>query len=185
LGKTKSDKENKVMPVKEKKLNLLEHLVKFDGNYMGIGKNHEEKEFKATLEMRSVVSRKGVMMIYRAIGVDGTEFNKDITLYNRDTILFNEEATLICYDPENKLTLWTLNSNIGTMARFDLRRYRQVSSKHSLFIFGFGDPDDNNVFREEITIELWENGDLSYNYSWGEAGGHFLARSNVRMKRTS
>ncbi len=90
---------------------------------------------------------------------------------------------MICNDSENKLTLWTLNNNIGTMARFDLRRFRQVSPKHCLFIFGFGDPDDNNVFREEITIELWDEGDLSYNYSWGEAGGHFLSRSTVKMKK--
>ena len=119
------------------------------------------------------------------MGVEGVEFNKDTTLYNRDTILFNEEYTLICSDNKNHLSLWTLNNNIGTLIKFDLRRFRQVSPKHCLFIFGYGDPEDNNVFREEITIELWDNDELSYNYSWGEAGGHFLSRSTISMKKTS
>jgi len=144
---------------------------------MGIGVNHEKKDFKGILEVKSVVNHKGVSFRYKAIGMEGTEFNKDTVLYNEDTVLYNEEYTIICYDNENKLGLWT------PMVRFDLRRYRQVSPKHSLFIFGYGDPEDNNIFREEITIELWDNNDLGYNYSWGEAGGHFLSRSTVRMKK--
>lgn len=171
------------MQSKNKKINLLDILTKRDGNYMGIGINHENKEFQGTLTLTSIVNNKGVSLRYKAIGIDGNEFNKDTNLYNHETILYNEEYTLICNDSENKLALWTLNNNIGTMARFDLRRFRQVSPKHCLFIFGFGDPDDNNVFREEITIELWDEGDLSYNYSWGEAGGHFLSRSTVKMKK--
>lgn len=168
---------------KSKKLNLLELLTKREGKYVGIGVNHEKKDFKGILEVKSVVNHKGVSFRYKAIGMAGTEFNKDTVLYNEETVLYNEEYTIICYDNENKLALWTLNNNIGTMVRFDLRRYRQVSPKHILFIFGYGDPDDNNIFREEITIELWDNDDLSYNYSWGEAGGHFLSRSSVRMKK--
>jgi hypothetical protein len=173
------------LPAKNKKINLLDILTKRDGYYMGTGVNHENKEFQGTLTLRSIVNKKGVSLKYKAIGIEGNEFNKDTTLYNHETILYNEEYTLICYDSENKLTLWTLNNNIGTMARFDLRRFRQVSTKHCLFIFGFGDPEDNNIFREEITIELWEDGDIGYNYSWGEAGGHFLSRSTIRMKKTS
>jgi hypothetical protein len=168
---------------KGKKLNLLELISKREGKYMGFGINHENKEFKATLEIKSVVNNKGASFRYKAIGTDGNELNKDTHLFNKETILYNEEYTIICYNNKNELTLWTLNNNIGTMARFDLRRFRQVSSKHCLFIFGYGNPEDNTIFREEITIELWDNGDVSYNYSWGEAGGHFLSRSAVRMKK--
>jgi hypothetical protein len=186
LKKNKTEKhDNKGLPVKEKKINLLEILVKHEGTYTGFGKDQDEKEFKGSLEMSNVAGNKGVLIRYRAIGVEGNEFNKSTTLFNRDTVLFNEETTIICYDNQNKLSLWTLNNKIGTMTKFDFRRYRQVSSKHSLFIFGFGAQEDNNVFREEITIELWENQDISYNYSWGEAGGHFLSRSVIRMKKIS
>lgn len=171
------------MPSKNKKSDLLTPLLNRTGNYFGKGINHENKEFQGTLELRSIVNNRGVSVKYKAVGTEGIEFNKDTTLFNEDTVLYNEEYTVICNNNKNELTLWTLNNNIGTMAQFDLRRYRQVSSKRSIYIFGFGDPEDNNVFREEITIELWENGDLSYNYTWGEAGGHFLSRSTIRMKK--
>lgn len=166
-----------------KKINLLEVLTIREGRYEGIGKNQEEKQFKGMLHLKSIVNNKGISFQYKAVGVEGTEFRDHKALYNEETVFYNEEYTIICNDNENKLTLWTLNDNIGTLARFELRRFRQVSPKHTLFIFGFGDPEDNNIFREEITIELWDNGDLSYNYSWGEAGGLFLARSSVRMKK--
>lgn len=168
---------------KKPKQDPLSILINRAGVYRGSGVNHDNKDFNAELELKNVVNDKGVTIRYKAIGTDGVEFNKATTLYNIDTILYNEECTLICYDCDNKLSLWTLNNNIGTMARFDLRRHRAVSSKHHIFIFGFGDVEDDTVFREEITIELWENGDLSYNYSWGESGGLFLARSTVKMKK--
>ncbi len=168
-----------------KKVDYIEILRKRAGNYMGQGVNHEHKKFKGNLELRSIVNDKGLSIKYKAIGIEGIEFNNETTLYNEDTILYNEEHSVICSDSNNQLSLWTLNNNIGTMVKFELRRFRQVSSKRSLFIFGYGDPEDNTVFREEISLELWENGDLSYNYSWGENGGHFLSRSTIRMKKTS
>lgn len=173
------------MPEKSKrhKNEPLNILIKYAGKYMGNGVNHENKEFRGNLEMESVVNNKGISIRYKAIGNEGIDFNKETTLYGSDTILYNEECTVICYDSDNKLALWTLNNNINTMAKFELRRFRQVSSKHHIFIFGYGDTEDNTIFREEITIELWENGDISYNYSWGEAGGLFLSRSTVRMKK--
>lgn len=152
---------------------------------MGHGTNHEKKEFKADLEIKKIVNNKGVSINYRAVGTEGMEFNKPTTLYNADTILYNEEFTVICDDSDNNLSLWNLSYNIGTMVKFDLRRFRQVSPVHQVFIFGYGDIKDNTVFREEITIELWENGEVSYNYSWGEAGGLFLSRYTARMKKVS
>jgi hypothetical protein len=170
------------LPSKNEKSGLLKPLLSKEGVYSGKGENQDYKEFQGTLELRSIVNNRGVSLKYKAVGTEGSEFNRE-TLYNKDTVLYNEEYTLICNNNKNEITLWTLNSNIGTMSRFDLRRYRYVSKDRYIYIFGFGDPEDNNVFREEITIELWENGDLSYNYSWGEAGGHFLSRSTIRMKK--
>lgn len=165
------------------KKDLIKVLINCEGTYLGSGTNHENKEFQGTLVLKPIVNNRGVSLKYKAVGMHGNEFNKETTLYNKDTVLYNEEYTIICYDSQNELSLWTLNNNVGTMERFDLRRFRRISGNRSLFIFGFGDPDDNSVFREEISIESWENGDMSYNYSWGEAGGHFLSRSTIRMKK--
>lgn len=170
---------------RKQKHDHLEALLKREGTYIGTGTNHENKEFRGDMRMRGVVNSKGVGLRYKCVGTDGVEFNKDTMLYNKDTILYSEELTVICYDSDNKLCLYTLNSNISNMAKFDLRRFRQVSPEHQIYIFGFGDAEDKNIFREEITIELFENGDIGYNYSWGEAGGIFLSRSTIRMKKIS
>ncbi len=49
------------------------------------------------------------------------------------------------------------------------------------FTFGFNTPSDRSTFREEITLDLWPNQELSYTYSWGMPGGEFKERSGVRM----
>jgi len=168
-----------------KHLHLLEILLKCAGHYMGLGVNHEKKEFKGDLELIPIVNKKGLLLKYRAVGTKGIEFNKPESLYNLETILYNEEHTIIAYDNKNRLSLWTLNLNVNTFVKFDLKHYKQVAPKRYLFIFGFGKPEDSTIYREEITIELWENGDISYNYAWGESEGHFVSRSTVRMKKTS
>lgn len=168
---------------KKQKHEHIDLLLKREGTYMGMGTNHEEKEFRGEMKIRTIVNNKGISIRYKCVGMEGVEFNKDTMLYNKDTVLYNEEYTIVCNDSDNELCLFTLNSNVNTMAKFELRRFRHVSASHQLYIFGFGDPEDKNHFREEITIELWEDGDISYNYSWGEAGGIFLSRSTIRMKK--
>ena len=164
---------------------LIDVLQKWTGHYKGIGLNHENKEFKGDLELSSIVNHRGLLIKYKSVGTSGIEFNKPESLYNIDTMLYNEEHTIIALDNINNLSLWTLNSSYNTFIKFDLRRYKQIIPKRHLFIFGFGNPKDFKIYREEITIELWENGDLGYNYAWGESEGHFVSRSTIRMKKTS
>lgn len=163
---------------------LLDILAKRTGHYMGIGINHENKEFKGDLELISIVNHKGLLIKYKAIGTSGIEFNRYESLYNLDTILYNEEHTIIAYDSANKLSLWTLSSNINTFVKFNLKRYKQIAPKRHLFIFGFGSQSDFKIYTEEIAMELWENGDISYNYTWGNPEGHFISRLTARMKKT-
>ena len=141
--------------------NFIAILAERSVSYTGTGKNHDNKEFCGTLELGTIANNKGVSLEFRAVGTEGNEFNKDTNLYSRDTVLFSEESSIICYDSKNELALWSLNSNIGTMAKFHLRRFRQISGTRSLFIFGYGSPENNTIYREEISIELWENGELS------------------------
>lgn len=169
---------------KKKQKNIpLEPLTQRTGYYAGMGTNHENKEFRGELDLKSIINDRGVLIQYRAVGVQGVDFNNPENLYSRETVFFTEEATMICHDKNNHLALWTLNNSIGTMAKFDIRRYKEFSGKRHLYIFGFGDPEDNTVFREEISIELHEDGDISYNYSWGEPKGLFLSRTSIKMKK--
>lgn len=53
------------------------------------------------------------------------------------------------------------------------------------YVFGFNQPNDTNAFREEVAVDIWSNGEMSYTYSWGMPGGEFKERSGVRMTRNA
>ncbi len=159
-------------------------LRKYEGNYRGIGYNHEEKKFRGRLNIKPVVNNKGIYIHYTAIGTHGDYLNKQATLYSKETAIYNEEHNTIALDHENNLKLWNLNSNLGTMITFDFRGMKYITNQKHVIIFGYGKIEDNTNFREEITFELWDNGDIGYNYTWGEPKGTFLAHSSVTMKKT-
>lgn len=177
-------KEKKILPhpVTGPKIDLLDVFKGKEGTYLGFGDNHDNMRFRGELILKQIVGGRGIGLDFTAVGMEGTEFNKSTTLYNEDTILFNQEYSIIAYDTENRLGLWVLSSTLPTMIKFELRRYREVSKTRHIFIFGFGDPENNAAFREEITLEL-SDADFSYNYSWGQSDGLFLARSSVTMKK--
>jgi hypothetical protein len=161
----------------------LDVLIKSAGFYTGYGVNHEDQQFKGLFEMTPVVNNNGVHIKYRATGLSENETIEDVSLYSRNNQLFNEEDTLIAYNNKNKLCLWTLNINVPMVCMFDLRRFRRIADSKNILIFGFGDKKDEEHFREEITIEIWNSGSIAYNYYWGEPGGNFLSRSTIIMRK--
>ena len=167
----------------DQKIDILEVFTGKEGSYTGSGINHEQREFTGHLELKRIINGRGIEIKFKAVGTEGTELNEPTTLYSKETILYNEENTIIAYDSENQLCLWTLNSNIPSMVKFDLRRYGEIPGKKYIFIFGFEDPDVNVVFPEEISIEISINDELIYNYSWGHADGTFLSHSSAKMKK--
>ena len=72
--------------------------------------------------------------------------------------------------------MWNLNNNSPGMAELELR------TTDDGIVFGIGDGNDGNTFREEIKIEL-DNDRIGYHYSWGMPGGEFAYRSGLKMNR--
>jgi len=173
------------MKIQEKQKDILSLLRKYEGNYRGFGYNHENRKFRGRLNIKPIVSNMGIYIHYTAIGTEGANLNKPTTLYTKETAIYNEEHITIALDHENNLKLWSLNSNIGTMIIFDFRGMKYITNqKKHIVIFGYGTIEDNTMFREEITIELWDNGEIGYSYTWGESKGLFLSRSFITMKKT-
>ena len=166
----------------DQNIDPLTFIAGHAGYFRGIGLNNSDQQFVGELTIKKIVSGIGVTLDYKAIGIEGEEYQKFNTLFSKHQILFNEEHSLVSYDSENNLCMWSLNLNIGTTVVFEFRRMKEVGEKMVL-IFGFGDYTDNEMFREEISLEFWQNGDISHNYAWGESGGVFLARSACRMSR--
>lgn len=148
---------------------LLELLCSRAGVYEGIGLNDHHHEFNGRIELVPIVGEYGVNINYSAKGIDNN--------------VFNEEHTIIALNNENKITLWTLNNKFNTMLQFEFRNHKRIHGEKDILIFGFGDAADKFIFREEISIEIWDNGNISYNYYWGQPTGDFLARSNLTVSK--
>ncbi|MNT83963.1 hypothetical protein D3C72_2239100 [compost metagenome] len=76
--------------------------------------------------------------------------------------------------------LWVLSSNHpGVFER--VLKSEENTMNGSKYIFGFGNPEDKNSFREEVHIELTSE-TIRYTYFWGLPGGEFAERSGCLMK---
>ena len=149
-------------------MKLLRLLGLKAGKYSGEGLNDGHQKFRGEMILTPVVNNHGVHIAYKATGIDST--------------VLSEEHTLISLTNENRLCLWTLNSNFHTTITFEFKSHKRIPGEKDIIIFGFGNPDDNKIFREEIVFELFDNGCLSYNYYWGMPNGVFMKHSSITMK---
>ncbi len=147
---------------------ILKALSQRSGKFEGEGINHEGSRFIGRLEISPVIDGHAIQIAFQAQGMDGT--------------LLHQERSTIAYDPKETLCLWSVHSNHPKMTTHELRS-EGVSEAGSLqtLVFGHGALEDRSVFREEITVEIWNSGEVGYRYAWGMPGGDFSARSSVKL----
>jgi hypothetical protein len=100
----------------------------------------------------------------------------------KDSELFHEERSTITTTLQGSLALWVISNNHPGILQHDLRRCEALEGATRI-VFEFGNPENYATFREEITLDLHGNGDISYCYFWGLPHGEFRERSGSRMKR--
>jgi len=145
-------------------MSLFVQLERYVGQYGGEGINHEDQTFTGEFVLSKSINSFSIS--FKATGAKGE--------------LYHEERTTIALSTNEKPGLWSVNTNNPVMLQHDFRR--EVSEPGvKKIIFGFGDTETLSSFREEITLEMYENGDLGYRYSWGMPGGEFRDRSGLRM----
>ncbi|MBX3033570.1 MAG: VOC family protein [Bdellovibrionaceae bacterium] len=149
---------------------IVNALIARKGEYEGQGINHEGQPFTGGLSLMPAVKGSGASIAFTATGADGT--------------VYHHEQSLIALNMADSLCLWNLNTNTPGLVEHGYRREENLDGGLS-YVFGFGEPEVRNSFREEIGIDLWKNGEISYRYSWGMPGGDFQPRSSVRMKPKS
>jgi len=147
---------------------IVTTLNSLAGHYEGEGANHDGQSFMGRLWLRPAVHGQGLSLHFSATGRDG--------------MLYHEEQSLIALNLNEKLCLWNLNTNMPGLVEHNYIRQEPRDGGLS-HVFGFGNPQDRTSFREEISLDLWDNGEISYRYFWGMPGGDFMARSQVRMKQ--
>lgn len=145
---------------------MASELYSLNKNCTGNGVNHEKQPFKGSIEIKPVASGKGAQLIFKAIGNDGS--------------VFHEETSLIGPGFDGKPCLFVLSNNHPAITPHQLKSQNNTGGTHS-YVFGFGDIANQNSFREEIHLDLFEDGSIGYKYSWGLPGGEFAERSGVKM----
>ncbi|MCB0422232.1 MAG: VOC family protein [Bdellovibrionales bacterium] len=152
-------------------MNPLKELRKYIGSYKGDGINHEQQPFSGYLCLSELFDSKGMELEFKAIGKDGT--------------IYHAEKSVIAPGIDENLYLWNLNTNSNGMIPHLLKSTQPRNGSQSTFLFGFNNIENQDAFREEIAIDLWSNGEISYSYSWGLPGGNFEERSGAKMKRST
>jgi len=147
----------------------FEALKKASGTYEGEGINHEGQSFRGKFSLKPILGGRGFAINFSATGKDGT--------------VYHQEESTVAPAMSEKLTLWNFNTNMPCILAHELRSTESRKNSAHRLVFGFNQASDAKAFREEIAIDIWDNGDLSYTYSWGMPGGEFKERSGVRMTR--
>jgi len=146
---------------------VFETLRKYAGQFEGEGTNHEGQPFTGKFSLQPILNGRGFSIKFSATGKDGT--------------LYHQEESTIAPSMSEKLTLWNFNTNTPGLLAHELRAAPPKSGAEKSFVFGFNQPTETQFFREEVAIDTWSNGNISYTYSWGMPGGEFKERSGVRM----
>jgi hypothetical protein len=152
-------------------LPVLHALLARVGHYAGHGINHEDEPFHAELHIVSLDVQPGVTLKFRAVGIDGT--------------VYHDERTWIALDTDDTVALWSIHTNGGGVRKHARRPAAPVEGAVLTLVFGFGALADRTCYRQEIGIDLWPDGDISYRYAWGLPGGDHQPRSTVRLRATS
>ena len=150
---------------------MTEHVLHFlsslVGEWVGSGTNHSNEQFNGQLKLMPVVHGLGYNLLFEATGLDGSQYH--------------QEFTLIAIDGTGLLKLWTLNSNVPGVLEHELRFDGAFEGSTRTLAFVHCEIEEDGMFREEIAIDLWPDGQLGYRYAWGMPGGDYGHRSGLRM----
>lgn len=146
---------------------MIQKLSKLTGEFTGTGINHEGQNFTAIFKVTNNQAN-GIAFFYEARGLDGT--------------VFHSENSIVGKSLSQNLSLWVLSSNHPAVFEHQLKKQESTDAGQK-YIFGFGNIEDRNIFREEIHLELQENG-LRYTYFWGMPDGDFAERSGCFLKQS-
>jgi hypothetical protein len=150
-------------------VNPIASLLERVGRYAGHGINHEDEPFHAELEIARLLDAQGVTLKFRAETIDGT--------------VLHDERTWIARDADGQVALWSIHINGGAVRKHEQRNGAGIDGADATLVFGVGDAARMDAYREEIAIDLWGDGDVSYRTAWGLPGGRMVRRSDVRMHR--
>ncbi len=146
---------------------ILHLLAEHRGLYQGEGRNHVGECFTGRLELLRLPEDRTMAIRFSAAAPDGT--------------IYHAEESIVADEAEDVVLVVESENMPEKVLEHRFRREEAADGSFHAFVFGYNEVGDRESFRQEIAIELWENGDIGYRYSWGLPGGEFEPRSSVRM----
>lgn len=147
---------------------LFEALAEHTGQFNGQGTNHEDEDFEGRLSLAPLPGDRGVELRFTAAGDDG--------------VVFHEERAWIARDIEGKTRLWAVSDDTPGVVDHTLQYETEPEGAIAAYVFGHGDMDQGEAFRQELTLTLYEDGALGYAFAWGMPGEEVRPRSRVRLE---
>lgn len=149
----------------EKAWGLLREMT---GTFSGEGENHERQPFTGKFSLRETMPKQLFALESTATGKSGE--------------IYHAEHSWIGPNIMGELTLYVASNNHPGITPHTFHRIEEAEGgKH--VTFRFGNPENGNEFREEITFSLFADGSVAHHYAWGLPGGKFEPRSGSRMRK--
>lgn len=151
---------------------MKEVLGLFDqiqGVYKGHGTNHEGQKFESHFSISPILNSQGAYLTFSATGLNGE--------------VYHAEHSLIGKDFQGNLSLFVLSNNHPGLTPHNLKKIEESSNGSKKIIFGFGNIEDTNSFREEIVLEVLPEQKIEYRYFWGMPKGDYAERSGALMSK--
>jgi hypothetical protein len=147
-------------------MDLIRALASGPKSFKGEGINHEGERFIGHLQVQPLVEGSAVLLSYIAKLPDGS--------------VVHEEASLVGRQQDGTLCLWPVMSELPAVCPHQ-QRSESSGEQTETVVFAFGDRDDRDAFREEISISVSQKGTLTYAHAWGLPGGEFADRSSCLL----
>ncbi len=146
---------------------VIGELSAWSGVWEGGGINHEKQHFNAMLVARPLFGRTGMVLWFRALGLDGERYH--------------EEVALLGPGMTQTLQMLSVNTNLPFAQEFQ--------SPHTVAVadgiaFHHGDHSNVASFRETISLTLVADDLLRFAFLWGMPGEPVAARSSVDLARS-
>ena len=148
-------------------MSLLGVLATGPAAFRGNGVNHEKETFVGALTVQPLEGGRAVLLSYSATLETGT--------------VVHSESTLLGTGADGKLCLWPVMSELPIVLPHTEVTAKSEPGKYKMAVFSSGSRSDSASFREEITIQINEDGSLVYSHAWGLPGGNFEDRSFCNM----
>jgi hypothetical protein len=147
-------------------MDLIRALVSGPEFFTGEGINHEGERFIGQLQVQPLVEGTAVLLSYIAKLPDGS--------------VVHEEASLVGRQQDGTLCLWPVMSELPAVCPHK-QKSQSSGEQTETVVFAFGERDERDSFREEISISVSQTGTLTYAHAWGLPGGEFADRSSCLL----